>query len=87
MEQLSSLFITAATLMITGMSVVFIFLSILIVVINYAIKPLATKYPDAVNKSVKARKITKSAVSDEISPGIVAAISSSIIRYRADKNQ
>ena len=89
MEQLSTLFSDAATLMFTGMSFVFIFLSLLILVINYVIRPLALKYPDPVAKVSKPKHITKNAVASDsqISPAIVAAISSAVNSYRHKNNR
>ncbi|WP_236702655.1 OadG family protein [Thalassomonas actiniarum] len=80
MEQL---FIEAGTLMLAGMVFVFAFLGILVVIISTVLAPLANKYPDAKPSSAPvaaAKNETKAR--QGISPAIVAAITSAVVRYR-----
>lgn len=83
MEQLSELFVEAGTLMLAGMVFVFSFLGLLIVFITKILAPLGKKYPDA-KPSVQPRRVGKKAKQPEsgVSPSVVAAISTAVVRYR-----
>ncbi|MBU2923294.1 OadG family transporter subunit [Colwellia sp. 4_MG-2023] len=83
MNSMEHQFIEAGTLMLAGMVFVFAFLSLLIIFINTVLARLAVKFPDAITPS-RSHSSTKNkkAVSGEISPAIVAAISGSISQYR-----
>lgn len=86
MEHLHQQFIEAGTLMLAGMVFVFAFLGLLVIFINSVLVRLAEKYPDVVAqaKPIPAKK--KTAAPDEISPGVVAAITSAVSRYRQQQN-
>ena len=82
MDNMTSLFVEAGTLMLTGMVFVFVFLGLLVMFINGVLKKLAIKYPDPIiqKKPVRSTNVTKPV--DGISPNIVAAISAAVSKYR-----
>jgi len=81
-------FLEAGTLMITGMVVVFAFLSILILFITTVLAKLADTFPDPIAPTInRSNKKNNKAASGEISPAIVAAISGSVSRYRQKHSQ
>ena len=83
MENLQQLFIEAGTLMLAGMVFVFTFLGLLIVFIKVVLVKLAEKYPDAiVEQRPISKKNNKKSDGEQISPAVVAAISSAVTQYR-----
>ena len=88
MEQLNHLFMEAGTLMLTGMVFVFAFLGLLIIFINTILAKLAVKFPDQIVAPSKRanKKTTKKNADGELSPSIVAAISSAVTNYRHQHN-
>lgn len=83
MENLQQLFIEAGTLMLAGMVFVFAFLGLLIVFINIVLVRLANKYPDAVVENRSSSKRNKKKEDGKnVSPAVVAAISSAVTQYR-----
>jgi oxaloacetate decarboxylase gamma subunit len=87
MEHVYLQFIDAGTLMLAGMVFVFAFLGLLVVFINNVLVRLAEKYPDPIPQTRSRPTIKKSAdKAGEISPGVVAAISSAVTRYRHQHN-
>jgi oxaloacetate decarboxylase gamma subunit len=87
MDSLSQLFTQAATLMLTGMVFVFVFLGVLVIFINVVLKKLANKYPDAITPKRTLAPISKNTQStNAVSPSIVAAISSAVSTYRQQHN-
>lgn len=88
MNNMEQQFLEAGTLMLAGMVFVFAFLSLLIIFINTVLAKLATKFPDAVVPTTNHSKNKKhKAVSGEVSPAIVAAISGAVSRYRQQHSQ
>jgi oxaloacetate decarboxylase gamma subunit len=79
MEQLTEQFVQAGTLMLAGMSVVFVFLGLLIWVVQLLAK-LAVIFPDPVVQVKEARQVR--AKNEGLSPSLVAAISTAVVRYR-----
>ncbi|EOD9426508.1 oxaloacetate decarboxylase subunit gamma [Vibrio harveyi] len=81
MTNIGSLLVDAATLMLTGMAVVFIFLTILVYLVRLMSKlvPEEVPAPIAVPKTNTNVQSTSSAVS----PQVVAAISAAIHKHRA----
>ncbi|UPR57693.1 oxaloacetate decarboxylase subunit gamma [Vibrio sp. ED004] len=81
MTNIGSLLGDAATLMITGMSVVFIFLTILV----YLVRLMSKLVPEEVPEPIAApKKIQKSQSNPSaVSPQVVAAISVAVHQYRA----
>ncbi len=77
MTDLGSVLMEAATIMITGMVVVFVFLSILIFLVQLLAK-IAPADPEVVN--TPAQVAVKS--SDTVQPEIVAAIAAAVNQYR-----
>jgi len=73
-EVSNQLFTQAAMLMFVGMSFVFAFLGLLIVVIRYFISPLAKRFPDKVT--------TTTNISNNQDTAVIAAITGAINNYR-----
>jgi len=82
MDNLTSLFVEAGTLMLAGMVFVFAFLGLLVIFINGVLKKLAVKYPDPIIQTKPVRSASANKPVDGISPNIVAAISSAVSKYR-----
>lgn len=83
MEHVNQLFIEAGTLMLAGMVFVFAFLGLLVIIISTVLAPLAKKYPDAKPSSQLSPAAKKEPQENQgISPNIVAAITSAVVRYR-----
>ncbi len=81
-------FLEAGTLMLAGMVFVFAFLSLLIIFINTVLARLAVKFPDPVAPTTnRSTKKSNKAVTGEISPAVVAAISGAVSRYRQQNSQ
>ncbi|CAM3012435.1 oxaloacetate decarboxylase subunit gamma [Vibrio mytili] len=82
MTDIGSLLVNAATLMVTGMAVVFIFLTILV----YLVRLMSKLVPEEVLEPIAALKTTKNtniqSTSSAVSPQVVAAISSAIHQHR-----
>jgi oxaloacetate decarboxylase gamma subunit len=83
MTNIGSQLVDAATLMLTGMLVVFVFLSILIVLVQLLSK-IAPK-EEVVSAPVKRNTSTKAnnQNSSGVDPKTVAAISAAVHKYRA----
>ena len=81
MTNIGSLLGDAATLMITGMSVVFIFLTILV----YLVRLMSKLVPEEVPEPIAAPKKIKKSQSNPsaVSPQVVVAISAAVHQYRA----
>ena len=82
MENLQQLFIEAGTLMLAGMIFVFSFLALLIVFINVVLVKLAKKYPDAIVETRSSSKRNNKIDGKQVSPAVVAAITSAVTQYR-----
>lgn len=67
--------------MVVGMGFVYVFLSLLIIVIKTVIAPLAVRFPDPVPKVSNHQN----KVSTENKDSIVAAISAAVTQYRKDR--
>jgi oxaloacetate decarboxylase gamma subunit len=81
--------IEAATLMLVGMSIVFIFLSLLIGAVNF-IAWICGKFPENRDKMVSkqvSRDAAGSISTQNISPSTVAAISAAIHQHRNASEQ
>ncbi len=88
MDNMHQEFLEAGTLMLAGMIFVFAFLSLLIIFINTVLAKLAIKFPDPVVETQSRSKKKKSKLtSGEVSPAIVAAISSAVTSYRKKHSQ
>ncbi|WP_044838944.1 OadG family protein [Thalassomonas viridans] len=80
---MDQIFIEAGTLMLAGMVFVFAFLGLLVIIISTVLAPLANKYPDAKPSSVPVPAAKSDTNTEQgISPAIVAAITSAVVRYR-----
>ena len=83
-------FIEAGTLMLAGMVFVFAFLSLLILFIKTVLAKLAVKFPDPVvpiRSRANKQNNTAKVAGGGVSPGVVAAISSAVTRYRQQNLQ
>ncbi|MDA0121971.1 MULTISPECIES: oxaloacetate decarboxylase subunit gamma [Vibrio] len=77
MTNIGSLLVDAATLMLTGMAVVFIFLTILVYLVRLMSKLVPEEVPaPKTNTNVQS-------TSSAVSPQVVAAISAAIHKHRA----
>lgn len=77
MTHIGSLLLDAATLMATGMTVVFLFLTLLV----YLVQLMSRLVPQEVMESAESTKKNQ-AVTDSISPQVVAAIAAAVHQYR-----
>ncbi|WP_117233743.1 oxaloacetate decarboxylase subunit gamma [Vibrio maerlii] len=83
MTNIGSLLGDAATLMITGMAVVFIFLTILVYLVRLMSKLVPQEVPEL---NAAPKTITKNqSPSPAVSPQVVAAISAAVHQYRASE--
>lgn len=80
MTHIGSLLVDAATLMVTGMSVVFIFLTILVYVVRLMSKLVPEEVPAPITPTTQNKKVTSEP--SAISPSVVAAISAAVHQYR-----
>ncbi|NOI90717.1 oxaloacetate decarboxylase subunit gamma [Vibrio splendidus] len=81
MTNIGSLLGDAATLMITGMSVVFIFLTILVYLVRLMSKLVPEEVPEPIAAPKKIKKLQSNP--SAVSPQVVAAISAAVHQYRA----
>ncbi|XOV81188.1 MAG: OadG family protein [Aestuariibacter sp.] len=82
---IASLLMDAALLLAVGMSVVFVFLSILITVIH-GIRQLDLALPEVAPVVVNNRASSNKKSPDEVSPSVVAAISAAVHQYRQNNS-
>lgn len=85
--ELASMLSEAGTLLLVGMSVVFIFLSLLIGAINL-IAWMCAKYPEVQDSSAScgfSQTVSSSVSTQNVSPSTVAAISAAIQQHRNAK--
>ncbi|MGF1696640.1 oxaloacetate decarboxylase subunit gamma [Vibrio kyushuensis] len=80
MTNIGSLLGDAATLMITGMSVVFIFLTILVYLVRLMSKLVPTEAPETFSTPIQNNKVQSNP--SAISPKVVAAISAAVHQHR-----
>ncbi len=80
MTHIGSLLVDAATLMVTGMSVVFLFLTILVYLVRLMSKWVPQEVPPSLVAATPAKKV--STASAAVSPQVVAAISAAVHQYR-----
>ncbi len=80
MTNIGSLLVDAATLMITGMGFVFLFLTILVYLVRLMSKLVPQEVPQPISTPNKNKKVpVKSA---GVSPQVVAAISAAVHQHR-----
>lgn len=80
MDNIGSLLVDAATLMITGMTVVFLFLTILVYLVRLMSKLVPEEVPEPIVTPNQNNKVqTPSSV---VSPKVAAAISAAVHQYR-----
>lgn len=80
MTNIGSLLGDAATLMVTGMSVVFIFLTILVYLVRLMSKLVPADTPVPNRTPIQTHK--NQSPSSAVSPQVVAAISAAVHQYR-----
>ncbi|MDK2602092.1 oxaloacetate decarboxylase subunit gamma [Vibrio vulnificus] len=81
MTNIGSLLVDAAALMVTGMGVVFIFLTVLIFLVRLMSKLVAQEVPPPITAPKAAKNQTNH--TSTVSPQVVAAISAAIHQHRA----
>ena len=80
MDNIGSLLVDAATLMLTGMVVVFLFLTILVYLVRLMSKLVPEEVPEPIVTSNQNNKVQTT--SSAVSPKVVAAISAAVHQYR-----
>ena len=80
MENIGSLLVDAVTLMLTGMAVVFIFLTILVYLVRLMSKLVPEEAPEPIATPKQNNKIQPT--SSAISPKVVAAIAAAVHQHR-----
>jgi oxaloacetate decarboxylase gamma subunit len=80
MTNIGSLLGDAATLMMTGMTVVFIFLTILVYLVRLMSRLLPTEVPESFSTPIQNNKVQSNP--SAISPKVVAAISAAVHQHR-----
>ncbi|CAM3504237.1 oxaloacetate decarboxylase subunit gamma [Vibrio aerogenes CECT 7868] len=83
MNHVESLLIEASTLMVTGMLVVFLFLTLMVLAVTLMSKILPEETPDLSPDSLTAKE--NSSIPSENGPGapVIAAISAAVHQYRS----
>ncbi|WP_000581306.1 oxaloacetate decarboxylase subunit gamma [Vibrio sp. RC586] len=81
MIHIGSLLMDAATLMVTGMAVVFLFLTLLVYLVQFMSRVVPQEAPEAAVTPKKSQKIQPA--TDSVSPQVVAAISAAVHQHRA----
>ncbi len=80
MTNIGSLLGDAATLMLTGMAVVFVFLTILVYLVRLMSKLVPQEVPEPI--AVPTQNTIQQSPSNGVSPNVVAAISAAVHQYR-----
>lgn len=80
MDNIGSLLVDAASLMVTGMSVVFIFLTILVFLVRLMSKLVPEEVPEPIISTNPNHNVQPSST---VSPRVIAAISAAVHQYRA----
>ncbi|ENM5721890.1 oxaloacetate decarboxylase subunit gamma [Vibrio mimicus] len=80
MTHIGSLLMDAATLMVTGMAVVFLFLTLLVYLVRLMSRVIPQEAPEAAATPKKSQKVQPA--TDSVSPQVVAAISAAVHQYR-----
>lgn len=80
MTNIGSLLVDAATLMVTGMSVVFVFLTILVYLVRLMSKWVPQEVPQPSSSPTPAKKMQPASAA--VSPQVVAAISAAVHQHR-----
>ncbi|ENM5826208.1 TPA: oxaloacetate decarboxylase subunit gamma [Vibrio cholerae] len=81
MIHIGSLLMDAATLMVTGMAVVFLFLTVLVYLVQLMSRLIPQEAPEAAVTPKKSQKVQP--ITDSVNPQVVAAISAAVHQYRA----
>ncbi|CAM2752455.1 MULTISPECIES: oxaloacetate decarboxylase subunit gamma [Vibrio] len=85
MTNIGSLLVDAATLMMTGMGFVFLFLTILVYLVRLMSKLVPQEVPQPISTPIKNKKVpVKSGALNQqtVSPQVVAAISAAVHQHR-----
>ncbi|WCE29250.1 oxaloacetate decarboxylase subunit gamma [Vibrio sp. SCSIO 43137] len=85
MTDIGSLLGEAATLMFTGMAVVFVFLTILIYIVRLMSNLVPEEAPQPV--AMPNTKLNSQQTSSAVSPQVVAAISAAVHQYRTSASK
>lgn len=80
MDNIGSLLVDAATMMLTGMVVVFLFLTILVYLVRLMSKLVPEEVPEPIATPNQNNKVQPT--SSAVSPKVVAAISAAVHQYR-----
>ena len=85
MTDIGSLLEQAATLMITGMAVVFLFLTILVYLVRFMSSIVPEEIPEPIVAPLQNSKVQHS--SSTVSPQVVAAISAAVHKYQTSNTK
>lgn len=85
MTDIGSLLEQAAALMITGMAVVFVFLTILVYLVRLMSSLVPEEVPQPIAAPIQNSKVQQS--SSTVSPQVVAAISAAVHQYRTSNTK
>lgn len=80
MTDIGSLLEQAATLMLTGMGVVFLFLTILVYLVRLMSSLVPEEVPQLITAPIQHSKVQQT--SSTVSPKVIAAISAAVHQYR-----
>ncbi|MDV7104482.1 oxaloacetate decarboxylase subunit gamma [Vibrio sp. TH_r3] len=86
MTDIGSLLEQAATLMITGMAVVFLFLTILVYLVRFMSSMVPEETPEPIVAPLQNSKVQQQS-SSTVSPQVVAAISAAVHKYRTSNTK
>ncbi|GAM55191.1 oxaloacetate decarboxylase gamma chain [Vibrio ishigakensis] len=77
----------AASIMVLGMTMVFIFLTLLVFVVKTMSKLVGPAPVEPQTSPTNSQKITKAPSADNVDPNVVAAISVAVHKYRTAASQ
>ncbi|MFB9137102.1 oxaloacetate decarboxylase subunit gamma [Vibrio sp. AK197] len=80
MENIGSLLADAATLMVTGMAVVYLFLTVLVYLVQLMSKLVSEEQPEPATQPLASKTTIPTATG--VNPKLIAAISSAVHQYR-----
>lgn len=83
MDNIKELLLEAASLMVIGMTMVFLFLTILVYVVRLMSKLVPTEEPIAPARPKNSKNIARADLSDNVDPKVIAAISAAVHRHRS----
>lgn len=77
----------AASIMVLGMTMVFIFLTLLVFVVKTMSRLVGLAPVEPQTKQIKSQKVSNAPSADNVDPNVVAAISVAVHKYRTAASQ